>query len=108
MKCFNFFRDGNKSEGGESGAPKNQNHSNDHSPPTQEEPPQQVDPPDASETNKDESETEQEGVKCQLSSSVIIDMPNIQSSLELSTITGATKTAAFMLCLRISDQNKKR
>lgn len=94
---FYFFRHGNKSEGGESGAPKN--HTNDQSPPTQEEPPQQVDTPDVSETNKDESETEQEGFKCQLSSSVIVDMPNVQSSLELSTITGATKTGVLMLCL---------
>uniref|UniRef100_H3DQM3 Calcium voltage-gated channel subunit alpha1 E n=1 Tax=Tetraodon nigroviridis TaxID=99883 RepID=H3DQM3_TETNG len=85
-------RHGNKGEEEESRAAKHQNHTDDQSPPTQEEPPQQADAPDVSETNKDESETEQDRVKCQLSSSVIVDMPNVQSSLELSTITGATQT----------------
>lgn len=87
-KCF---RQGDKSEGGDNGAAKKQNHTNDQSPQPQEETPQQVDPTDVSETNKDESEKEQEGGKCQLSSSVIVDMPNVQSSMELSTITGTIK-----------------
>ncbi|XP_056894023.1 voltage-dependent R-type calcium channel subunit alpha-1E isoform X5 [Takifugu flavidus] len=82
---------GDKSEGGDSGAAKNQNHTSDQSPQTQEEPPQQVEPTEVSETNKEESETEQEGGSCQLSSSVIVDMPNVQSSMELSTLTVNSK-----------------
>lgn len=79
---------GDKSEGGDSGAAKNQNHTSDQSPQTQEEAPKQVEPTDLSETNKEESEMEQEGGTCQLGSSVIVDMPNVQSSMELSTLTG--------------------
>lgn len=80
---------GDKGEGGDSGAAKNQNHTSDQSPQTQEEPPQQVEPTDVSETSKEESEVQQEGGSCQLSSSVIVDMPNVQSSMELSTLTGS-------------------
>lgn len=65
-----------------------------------------MDAPDVSERNKDESETEQEGVKCQLSSSVIVDMPNVQASLELSTITGAAKAGVVMRVSRTSDQTR--
>lgn len=47
------------------------------------------------ERNKEEDEKEQEQDKCQLSSSVIIEVPNVQSSLELSTITGIGTTVGL-------------
>ncbi|XP_067369389.1 voltage-dependent R-type calcium channel subunit alpha-1E isoform X3 [Channa argus] len=62
----------------------------DTNPPQHEEPLQQSDPPPPAipVDNKEEKETEQDQDKSQLSSSVIIEVPNVQSSLELSTITG--------------------
>lgn len=102
-----MFSQANKSEGADDGAPKDQNHTSDQSPPTQEEPPEQVDPPEASEPHEDEGEAEQEGVKCPLSSSVIVDMPSVHSSLELSTIAGTTSPThvidSEMIYARISD-----
>lgn len=44
--------------------------------------------PTLPEDDKEEKETEQDLDKAQLSSSVIIEVPNVQPSLELSTITG--------------------
>lgn len=85
---FDVFRHGNKGEGGDSGTPKAQNHTNEQSPPRQDDPPQQEDAPDVPETDTVESETEQEGAGRQLSSSVVVDMSHVQASLELSTITG--------------------
>uniref|UniRef100_A0A3Q4BWB4 Voltage-dependent calcium channel alpha-1 subunit IQ domain-containing protein n=1 Tax=Mola mola TaxID=94237 RepID=A0A3Q4BWB4_MOLML len=46
-------------------------------------------PPDDLETTTPEMEGHDEPVKSQLSSSVIIDVPNVQASLELSTITNS-------------------
>ncbi|XP_039984159.1 voltage-dependent R-type calcium channel subunit alpha-1E [Xiphias gladius] len=43
------------------------------------------------EDDKEEKETEQDQDKCQLSSSVIVEVPNVQSCLELSTITVNSK-----------------
>ncbi|TKS74426.1 putative voltage-dependent R-type calcium channel subunit alpha-1E DOE-1 [Collichthys lucidus] len=82
------------SDGGDAHLPENQSHSGNQHPQKQEEPPQQSDPsppaiPDNS--NKEEDETEKDQDKSQLSSSVIIDVPNIQSCLELSTITVNSK-----------------
>ncbi|KAK5931331.1 hypothetical protein CgunFtcFv8_027490 [Champsocephalus gunnari] len=52
-----------------------------------EEPPQKSDPDPPVVPEKNEEETEKE--KCPLSTSVIIEVPNAQSCLELSTITAA-------------------
>ncbi|XP_078115114.1 voltage-dependent R-type calcium channel subunit alpha-1E [Sander vitreus] len=79
-------RQGDRSAG-DTDPPENQSHTGDQCPQKQEEPPQQSDPPVIPESNKEEKETEQDQDKCQLSSSVIIEVPNVQSSLELSTIT---------------------
>ncbi|XP_034386121.1 voltage-dependent R-type calcium channel subunit alpha-1E [Cyclopterus lumpus] len=85
------------SEKGATEPPDNQSHTGDQCPQTQEEHPQQSDPspPVTLESNKDENETDQDQDqiqdKSQLSSSVIIDVPNAQSSLELSTITVISK-----------------
>ncbi|XP_029285223.1 voltage-dependent R-type calcium channel subunit alpha-1E isoform X2 [Cottoperca gobio] len=77
-------RQSDRSEGGDTDAPENHSHTGD-----QEEPPQQSDPspPVIAESNTEETETD----TCQLSSSVIVNMPNAQSSLELSTITVNSK-----------------
>ncbi|TMS20123.1 putative voltage-dependent R-type calcium channel subunit alpha-1E [Larimichthys crocea] len=87
-------RQDDRSDGGDAHPPENQSHSGNQHPQKQEEPPQQSDPsppaiPDNS--NKEEDETEKDQDKSQLSSSVIIDVPNIQSCLELSTITVNSK-----------------
>ncbi|XP_074524114.1 voltage-dependent R-type calcium channel subunit alpha-1E [Halichoeres trimaculatus] len=78
---------GEKSEGGDTDPLENQTHTDEQCPQTKEEPPEpsDVSSPPIPESSKDEEETKHE--KSQLSSSVIIDMPNVQSSLELSTIT---------------------
>ena len=61
-------------------------------PQKQEEPPHQSEPcpPAIPKSNKEETEADQDQDKSQLSSSVIIEVPNVQSGLELSTITGTT------------------
>ncbi|XP_044054404.1 voltage-dependent R-type calcium channel subunit alpha-1E isoform X4 [Siniperca chuatsi] len=86
-------RQGDRSEGGDPDPPDNQSHTGDQSHQKQEEPPQQSDPspPAIPESNKEENETEQCQDKSQLISSVIIEVPNVQSSLELSTITVNSK-----------------
>ncbi|XP_024859674.1 voltage-dependent R-type calcium channel subunit alpha-1E isoform X3 [Kryptolebias marmoratus] len=58
-----------------------------------EEPSQPSEPPAPAkpESNKEETEWEQNQEKSQLSSSVIIEVPDMQSSLELSTITVNSK-----------------
>lgn len=72
------------SERGATEPPDNLDHTTDQGPQTQEDP----SPPVIPDNNKEENETVQDQDKAQLSSSVIIDVPNVQSSLELSTITG--------------------
>ncbi|XP_068447604.1 voltage-dependent R-type calcium channel subunit alpha-1E isoform X2 [Clinocottus analis] len=92
-------RQSDMSEGGASEPPDNQSHTGDQCPQMQEEHPQQADPspPVIQESNKEKSETDQDQDqdhdhdKSQLSSSVIIDVPNVQSCLELSTITVISK-----------------
>ncbi|XP_068563432.1 voltage-dependent R-type calcium channel subunit alpha-1E isoform X1 [Cebidichthys violaceus] len=83
------------SEGGDTEPPDNQSHPGDQCPQKQEEHPQQSEPspPVTKESNKEENETDQDNDqdKSQLSSSVIIDVPNVHSSLELSTITVISK-----------------
>ncbi|XP_068174884.1 voltage-dependent R-type calcium channel subunit alpha-1E [Antennarius striatus] len=73
-------------DGGDTDPPDNKNHPVDQK---HEESPQQSDPvpPALLDSNKDE-EMEQDQDQSQLSSSVVIDMPDVQSSVELSTITG--------------------
>nr|XP_046247844.1 voltage-dependent R-type calcium channel subunit alpha-1E isoform X2 [Scatophagus argus] len=81
---------GDRNEGGGDGdPPDNQSHTGEQCPQKQEEPPQQSDPCPAAipDSSKEENNTEQDQDKSQLSSSVIIELPNVQSSLELSTIT---------------------
>ncbi|CAI5639567.1 unnamed protein product [Oreochromis niloticus] len=77
-----------KSAEGDSAPADNQSHTGDQCPQKQEEPPQPSEPPAPAvpEDNKEETEMQQEQDKSQLSSSVIIEVPNVQSSLELSTI----------------------
>lgn len=90
VKLLYIFRQGDTSEGG-TDPPGEQSQAAEPSPQAQVDPPQQVDssPPVIPESSKEENETEQQDeVKSQLSSSVIIEMPHVQSSLELSTITG--------------------
>ncbi|XP_031720154.1 voltage-dependent R-type calcium channel subunit alpha-1E isoform X3 [Anarrhichthys ocellatus] len=83
------------SEGGDTEPPDSQSHNGDQCPQKQEEHPQQSEPspPVIKESNKEENETDQDHDhdKSQLSSSVIIDVPNVHSSLELSTITVISK-----------------
>lgn len=92
FSLYIFSSQGDRSDGGDADPADNQSHSGDQSAQTEEEPPRQSDPspPAIPDSNNEEKETEQESVKSQLSSSVIIDVPNVQASLELSTITGAT------------------
>lgn len=80
------YRQSNCSEGRDTDPPDN--HIGDQK---QEEPLQQSDPspPVVSEGSKENEEAEQDQDKSQLTSSVIIEVPNEQSSLELSTITGS-------------------
>ncbi|XP_050933225.1 LOW QUALITY PROTEIN: voltage-dependent R-type calcium channel subunit alpha-1E [Lates calcarifer] len=82
-----------QSEGGETNPPENQSHTGDQCPQKQGELLQQSDPspPTIPEDNKEEKETEPDQDKSQLSSSVIIEVPNVQSCLELSTITVNSK-----------------
>ncbi|KAM7388240.1 hypothetical protein PAMP_024431 [Pampus punctatissimus] len=84
-------RQGNCNEGGDTGPPDN--HTGDQCPRKQEAPPQQSDssPPVVPENNKEDKETEQDQDKSQLSSSVVIEVPNVHPSLELSTITVNSK-----------------
>ena len=80
------YRQGDRSEGGDNNQKETQSHG-DPCPQTQEEllqPSAFTNP----EENKEEKEIEQNLDKSQLGSSVIIEVPNVQSSLELSTITG--------------------
>ncbi|KAK9519294.1 hypothetical protein VZT92_022034 [Zoarces viviparus] len=83
------------SEGGDTEPPDSQSHTGDQCPQKQEEHPQpsEPSPPVIKESNKEENETDQDHDhdKSQLSSSVIIDVPNVHSSLELSTITVISK-----------------
>lgn len=85
-----FFRQTDRNEGGETCPADNQSHTGDQSPQTQQEPPHQSDPspPAMPESNKEENETEQDQDKSQLSSTLVIEVPNVQSSMELSTIAG--------------------
>ncbi|XP_008293638.1 voltage-dependent R-type calcium channel subunit alpha-1E [Stegastes partitus] len=86
-------RPDDQSEGVDSNPTENQTQSGDQCPPKQEEAPQQSEPaaPDVSEDNKEEKEAEPDQDKSGLSSSVIIEVPNVQPSLELSTITVNSK-----------------
>ncbi|XP_053178386.1 voltage-dependent R-type calcium channel subunit alpha-1E [Scomber japonicus] len=81
-------RQGNCNEGGDTDP--SANHTGDQK---QEEPQQQSDPspPVVPESNKEDKEAEQDQDKSQLTSSVIIEVPNEQSSMELSTITVNSK-----------------
>ncbi|KAM9357850.1 LOW QUALITY PROTEIN: voltage-dependent R-type calcium channel subunit alpha-1E [Symphorus nematophorus] len=89
----NESRQGDRSEGGDTDPSGDQSHTDDQHPQKQEEPPQpsEPSPPAIPESNKEETETEQDQDKSQLSSSVIIEVPNVQSGLELSTITVNSK-----------------
>lgn len=81
-----IYRQGDQSEAGDANPSDNQSHAGDQSQ-KQEEPLQQFDrtPPAIPVDNKEEQDQE----KSQLSSSVVIEVPNVQSCLELSTITGS-------------------
>ncbi|XP_068600039.1 voltage-dependent R-type calcium channel subunit alpha-1E [Brachionichthys hirsutus] len=89
MSKPNESREGDRREGGDTGPPDNKSRPVDQK---QEESPQPSDPapPAPPESNKEE-EMEQDQDRSQLSSSVIIDMPSVHSSLELSTITVNSK-----------------
>ncbi|XP_059196371.1 voltage-dependent R-type calcium channel subunit alpha-1E [Centropristis striata] len=82
-------RQDDRIEGGNTDPQENQSHTGEQCPQKQEEPPQQSDPspPAIPESNEDEKDQD----KSQLSSSVIVEVPNVQSSLELSTITVNSK-----------------
>ncbi|XP_038571832.1 voltage-dependent R-type calcium channel subunit alpha-1E isoform X1 [Micropterus salmoides] len=86
-------RRGDRTEGGVTEPPDNQSHSGDQCPQKQEEPPQKSDlsPPAIPESNKEENDNEQDRDKSQLISSVIVEVSNVQSCLELSTITVNSK-----------------
>ncbi|XP_035502564.2 voltage-dependent R-type calcium channel subunit alpha-1E isoform X2 [Scophthalmus maximus] len=75
--------------GGDRNPPDEQSNTGDLCPQKQEELLQQLDPspPANREANEEEKDTEQDQDKCQLSSSVIIEVPSAQSCMELSTIT---------------------
>ncbi|XP_036970394.1 voltage-dependent R-type calcium channel subunit alpha-1E isoform X3 [Acanthopagrus latus] len=83
-------RQGDRSEGGDTDPPDDQSHVGDEK---QVDTPQQSDQSPAAvlDSSKEDNETEQDQDKSQLSSSVIIEVPNVQSSLELSTITVNSK-----------------
>lgn len=92
MSLCLFFRQGERSEGGDADP------TGDQSPQAKKEPPRESSESSAPanpEGKKEENEMEQDQVKAQLSSSVIIDMPNVHSSLELSTITGTAGTGGL-------------
>lgn len=100
MSLCLFFRQGERSEGGDADPTTQQIHTGDQSPQAKEEPPRESSessPPANPEGKKEENEMEQDQVKPQLSSSVIIDMPNVHSSLELSTITGTAGTSGLWI-----------
>ncbi|XP_069555151.1 voltage-dependent R-type calcium channel subunit alpha-1E [Brachyistius frenatus] len=82
---------GDQSERGDSDPIENQSHTDDQCRQQQEEPPPPTEPPVIPEDSKEEKETEQDLDKSQLSSSVIIEVPKVQSSFELSTITVNSK-----------------
>ncbi|XP_026161077.1 voltage-dependent R-type calcium channel subunit alpha-1E [Mastacembelus armatus] len=83
-------RQGARSKGGDTNTPDNQIHAGDQRPQKQEGPLHQSDSAHTiPEDNEEEGEQQQD--KSQLSSSVIIEVPNVQSSLELSTITVNSK-----------------
>ncbi|XP_062419221.1 voltage-dependent R-type calcium channel subunit alpha-1E isoform X1 [Pungitius pungitius] len=73
--------------------PGNQERAADQGPQTQGDGPQPSDPspPVVPDATKDQNETDRDQDKPQLGSSVVIDVPNAQSSLELSTITVISK-----------------
>ncbi|KAG7230766.1 hypothetical protein INR49_019580 [Caranx melampygus] len=91
--CLYIYRHGDHKEGGGTKPHDNQSHTGDQCPQKQDEPLQQSEtsPPAILENDKDEREAEQDQDKSQLSSSVIIEVPNVQSCLELSTITVNSK-----------------
>lgn len=90
---LSIYRQGDHSEGRTTDPADNQSHA-DLRAQNQEEPPQQTNPSAISEEYKGDKETDLNTAACldqdnsQLSSSVIIDVPNMQPSMELSTITG--------------------
>ncbi|XP_047442955.1 voltage-dependent R-type calcium channel subunit alpha-1E isoform X4 [Mugil cephalus] len=86
-------RQGDQSDGGDSNPTDNQSHPSDQCPEKQEETSPHSEPPARTlpEDDKEEKETEQDLDKAQLSSNVIIEVPNVQPSLELSTITVNSK-----------------
>ncbi|XP_071343909.1 voltage-dependent R-type calcium channel subunit alpha-1E [Trachinotus anak] len=86
-------RQGDQSEGGDTNPPDNHSHTGDQCSQKQEELLQQSDasPPAIPEGETEEKETEQDQNKAQLCSSVIIEVPSVQSCLELSTITVNSK-----------------
>lgn len=88
--CLYIYRHDDQREGGGTKPADSQGHTGDQCPQKQDELLQQSDtsPPAILEDHKDEKEAEQDQDKSQLSSSVIIEVPNVQSCLELSTITG--------------------
>lgn len=100
MSCFlsRFFRHSDRSEAGDTEQADNQSHISDHSHQLQEEPPQQSDtpPPAVPGNHNEEHKTEPDQDRPELSSSVIIDMSNVQSSMELSTIAGRILELCFL------------
>ncbi|KAM4548311.1 LOW QUALITY PROTEIN: voltage-dependent R-type calcium channel subunit alpha-1E [Odontesthes bonariensis] len=86
-------RQGDAGEGRNSNPKEIQSHCGDPCPQKQEEDPQQSDPsaPANPADSTEEKETELDLGKSQLSTSVIIEVPNMQPSLELSTITVNSK-----------------
>ena len=85
-----IYRQGDGGEGRSINPKEIQSHCGDPCPQKQEEAPQQADlsAPTNPADSTEEKETELDLGKSQLSSSVIIEVPNVQPSLELSTITG--------------------
>lgn len=98
VKCLCYFFSCRQSERGEEGDADSTIHqipNSDQSPQEKKEAPGESDcswsPPEVPETKKDEGkEADEDKVKPQLSSSVTIDMADVHSSLELSTIAGAS------------------
>lgn len=88
-----FCRKGETGEESNTDTTVHQVHNTDQSPQENNEAPGESDssPPDVLETKKDEGkERDEDKLKPQLSSSVTIDMADVHSSLELSTIAGAS------------------
>lgn len=93
-QIFSFLyssRQDDQRAGGDTNPPGDQSHTGDCPPAGQEGHQQQQlpRPSTVTEENKETKETETEEDGSQLSSSVIVDMSNLQPGLELSTITGA-------------------